>query len=126
MALETLEGINEIGGYPVLQDRVKKEDGSIDWDKTDEARKLKPIFVDHDVNMISFRIQNGPIKENGVNGCQVDTLIHTAKIMVTNLNKNFPCRENSLAITKLEESLHWLEARKKDRETRGVEGYNKA
>lgn len=36
----------------------------------------------------------------------------------------FRCRENSLAITHLEEALHWLEARTKARVAQGVEGTN--
>lgn len=38
------------------------------------------------------------------------------------LNGKFPCRENSCAITHLEEALMWLEKRTKDREKRAVEG----
>ena len=38
------------------------------------------------------------------------------------LNSKFPCRENSLAITKLDESLLWLNKRTADRLKRGVEG----
>lgn len=38
------------------------------------------------------------------------------------LNGKFPCRENSIVITKLEESLMWLEKRTRDRVARGVEG----
>ena len=38
------------------------------------------------------------------------------------MGKKFPCRENSLAITKLEEALMWLEKRTADRKARGVEG----
>ena len=38
------------------------------------------------------------------------------------LNKKFPCRENSIVITKLEESLIWMNKRTKEREQRGVEG----
>ena len=38
------------------------------------------------------------------------------------LNGLFPCRENSLAITKLEEALFWLNARTRNRDKRGVEG----
>ena len=34
----------------------------------------------------------------------------------------FSCRENSLAITKLEEALHWLQARTLRREREGIEG----
>ena len=45
--------------------------------------------------------------------------------MLEGLNNNIPCRENSLAITKLDEALMWLKKRKEDRITRGVEGYSK-
>jgi hypothetical protein len=34
----------------------------------------------------------------------------------------FRCRENALAITKLEEALHWCQHRTAARESRGVEG----
>jgi len=37
-------------------------------------------------------------------------------------NAKLPCRENSIVITKLEESLMWLEKRTADRKARGVEG----
>lgn len=110
MALETLKGVKEIGGLKVAES--PSEEGFIG------------IF--HDENTIAFKIQNGPIKEDGVNGCQVDTIIEAAKLILEGLNKQFPCRENSLAITKLDEALHWLNARKKDREKRGVEGKSEA
>jgi hypothetical protein len=35
---------------------------------------------------------------------------------------DFACRENSMAITKLEEALLWLRKRTIGRENRGVEG----
>lgn len=38
------------------------------------------------------------------------------------LQGKFPCRENAIVITKLEESLMWLEKRTADRLARGVEG----
>jgi hypothetical protein len=38
---------------------------------------------------------------------------------------DFACRENALALTKLEEALHWLDHRTKDRQRRGVEGTSK-
>lgn len=40
------------------------------------------------------------------------------------LQAKFPCRENALVITKLEESLMWLEKRTADRKARSVEGTN--
>lgn len=38
------------------------------------------------------------------------------------LQSKFPCRENAIVITKLEESLMWLEKRTADRVKRQVEG----
>jgi hypothetical protein len=75
---------------------------------------------------VKFTIQSGPIKEFGVNGCQIDDVIIWAKEKIEGFNKAFPCRENSLVITKLEEALLWSLKRKLDREKRQVEGLNKA
>jgi hypothetical protein len=122
MALETLKGIEQIGGFEVMQKRPENEDGQVNWKLFDEMRKTKPIYVDHDVNMISFRIQNGPIKEVGVNGCQVDTLIEASKLIIEGLNKNFPCIENEMIIEYLGRALYWSNLRKLDREKRQVEG----
>lgn len=135
MALETLKDVKEIGGFKVVDMVAIKEkhpemfrpDGSMIYHLFDQQiRPFNFIYVRHDVNSLSFNIQTGPIKEVGVNGCQVDTLIEASKIMLEGLNKKFPCRENSLAITKLEEALMWLEQRKKNREKRGVEGTSQA
>lgn len=40
------------------------------------------------------------------------------------LHSKFPCRENAIVITKLEESLMWLNKRTADRVKRNVEGKN--
>jgi hypothetical protein len=74
---------------------------------------------------VKFTIQSGPIKEFGVNGCQIDSVIEWAKIKIEEFNKAFPCRENSIIITKLDEALLWSMKRKVDREKRNVEGLNK-
>ena len=42
------------------------------------------------------------------------------------LQSKFPCRENALVITKLEESLMWLNKRTADRIKRNVEGKQSA
>lgn len=86
---------------------------------------IEEPYVDNVGSTISFTIQTGPIKEVGVNGCQITALIEVAKNIIEDLNTVYPCRENSLTITKLEEALHWQEARTKDRERRKVEGENK-
>lgn len=135
MALETLKGIKNIGGFDVVvMDELRdifpekfNESGAMDykWFEKD-IRPHNFIYVRHDVNSLAFTIQNGPVGEAGVNGCQVDTVIETAKIILEGLNKQFPCRENAVAITKLDESLMWLEKRRKDRVVRMVEGTNQA
>lgn len=38
------------------------------------------------------------------------------------LQNKFPCRENAIVITNLEESLMWLNKRTEDRKKRNVEG----
>jgi len=76
-------------------------------------------------NKLSFTFQDGPIKEVGVNGLQAADLLFFCKELFKSLNKAFPCRENSITITKIEEAIHWQDARTKDRELRSVEGFNK-
>ena len=72
--------------------------------------------------MLQAKIQQGPIKEVGVNGVQVDDVIEWCKDMITKFNSQASCRENAMVITKLDEALHWLDHRTKDREGREVEG----
>jgi hypothetical protein len=57
---------------------------------------------------------------------QIDEVIRWAKDKIAGFNKAFPCRENALAITKLDEALLWLYERKRERESRQVEGRNLA
>lgn len=56
------------------------------------------------------------------NGTTVESVVRLAMGRLEYLNGKFPCRENSIAITKLQEALMWLEERTKDRIKRGVEG----
>jgi len=134
MALETLKGITSIDGSKVIvMDELREkfpekfnESGSMDYKWFEaEIRPNSFIYVRHDVNSVSFTVQNGPIKEVGVNGCQITALIATAKLMIENLNGKFPCRENAMTITKLDEALMWQKKRTQDRESREVEGLSK-
>jgi hypothetical protein len=74
---------------------------------------------------VTFTTQSGPVKEYGVNGGQIDDIIEWAKEKIEGFNKAFPCRDNSMIITKLDEALLWSAKRKLDREKRQVEGTNK-
>ena len=74
---------------------------------------------------VDVSFQNGPVKKHGVNGVTSEallaTLIHRTKV----LDSNFPCDENKRAITYMENALALFEQRTKDRQQRGVEGFNK-
>lgn len=70
--------------------------------------------------------QNGPIAEAGVNGITQEVLI---AICIDRLRSfqagQYACRENAIALTKLEEARLWLHSRTLSRMTRGVEGTHK-
>lgn len=76
------------------------------------------------LGVVSF--QNGPIKEFGVNGVMNEDLI---AIVIDRMrcfqSGDYACRDNAIALTKLEEALMWLRHRTDEREARGVEGTNK-
>lgn len=74
--------------------------------------------------------QNGPLGRGAdrkePNGCFTETVIVAAidRLEFYQRGKYF-CRENALAITKLQEALHWLQHRTAEREAREVEGLHK-
>jgi hypothetical protein len=77
--------------------------------------------ITEDLGRVSF--QNGPIQENGVNGVQNEDLIAICIDRLRGFQSGkFSCRENAIALTKLEEAQMWLRKRTADREARGVEG----
>lgn len=75
---------------------------------------------------MSVFFQNGPIKEFGNNGVTNEALLAILIDRTEQLNAQFPCRENSIAITKMQEALMWFEKRTKDRQARNVEGTSQA
>lgn len=76
---------------------------------------------------LSIQWQNGPLGRDGdrkePNGAFVETVIAAVIQRIEAYQRSkFNCRENALAITKLEEALHWLDARTKRREDSKIEG----
>ena len=75
----------------------------------------------HPFAVVNF--QDGPINENGVNGCHQEDLL---AIVIDRLRSfqagEYSCRENAIALTKIEEAMMWLNKRTADRQARGVEG----
>lgn len=72
---------------------------------------------------ISF--QNGPIAEHGVNGITQEVLLAiVADRLESFQNGPFACRENEIALEKVQEAIEALQSRTKARMARGVEGKN--
>ena len=76
---------------------------------------------------LAIEWQNGPLGRDGErippNGAFVETVILAVLIRLEHYQgTQFKCRENALAVTKLEEALHWLNARTDRREVAKIEG----
>jgi hypothetical protein len=73
-------------------------------------------------------IQKEPITEGSTelktvsDGTTNEELIEMLLDRMSYLQSKFPCRENAIAITKLDEALLWLNKRTSDRVKRNVEG----
>ena len=78
---------------------------------------------DEEESFACINFQKGALKEDDLNGCFQEDLI---EICIDRLrcfqSGEFACRENAIALTKLEEALMWLNKRTTDRVKRGVEG----
>lgn len=71
---------------------------------------------------INIQLQDGPIKEVGVNGCQIDDVIKWTIDKLKGFNEKVPSPYTSRAIGHLGKAISELEARTLDRSKRGVEG----
>ena len=76
----------------------------------------------------SIRFQDGPLAEvGGRNGAFIEEILEGVILhRLRQLNEKFPCRENSLAITNIEQGLLWLNRRTELRHRQDVEGRNVA
>ena len=72
-----------------------------------------------------IKFQNGPIQETGVNGISNEALLAVLEDRLLGFQSGqFACRENAIALTKIQEAMMWLQKRTRDRMLRGVEGTN--
>lgn len=95
---------------------ISKSDGE------DVEGHLYQVLLGNENQEIGF--QMGPVQVNGVNGLTNESLLAILIHRTKYINKQFPCRENSIAITNMEQALMWFEKRTADRVDRGVEGKN--
>jgi len=90
----------------------------------DDFDGVRVFTENRNLSRIEIDLQSAPISEVGIDGMQIeDTILIIAEI-IKSFNHRFPCYENSIVITKLEEAHLWCLKRKMDRETRKVEGTN--
>jgi hypothetical protein len=87
--------------------------------------QIGPYGNSYEGEYTSISFQNGPIKENGVNGLTHEALL---AIVIDRLRSfqagPYSCRDNAVALTHIEEALMWLQRRTRERIKRGVEGTN--
>lgn len=79
-------------------------------------------YADLQVLYAKIDWQDGTIPDVGRNGCQVEDVLFVCLHRLKYLNSEMSCRENSIAITKIQEAILWLNERTRDREARKVEG----
>jgi hypothetical protein len=80
-------------------------------------------IANESMGVMDVHFQNGPIKEFGVNGITGEALLAIQIDRLRGFQSGpFACRENAIALTKIEEALMWLQRRTVARIKRGVEG----
>lgn len=111
--------------------QIHKDDNGVtvthnEWIDTAEGKQDLEHGHYYDIvaggQIFPIQFQHGAVKESGVNGVTSEALIAIVLHRLRVLNQKFPCRENSLAITNIEQGLMWLEQRTRNRQERGVEG----
>ena len=72
--------------------------------------------------VLRVKFQTGGTATTEKNGVFIEDLLIVAYAKLNEYNKDLPSRENSLALTKIEEAIMWLANRKAEREARGMYG----
>lgn len=71
----------------------------------------------------SVKFQFGPLLENEFNGVSNESVLAVVIDRLKGFQAGpFACRENAIALTHLQDAMHWLHSRTRDRAFRGVEG----
>lgn len=88
--------------------------------------RVEPItdtYPQGTINQFEMKFQKGPIAEAGVNGCSNEALLAIVEDRLKGFQSgDYACRENAIALTKIQEAMHWLHHRTRERVARGVEG----
>lgn len=114
----------EAGQHRFTKVQVLDEPGAGGAHHEYRVSAVEPSVPDGPIPIFSeVKFQKGPVAENGVNGIFMEDLLQICRHRLQCFQAgDFACRENALALTKVEEALHWLDHRTKDRQARNVEG----
>lgn len=96
-----------------------------EWDAYEKETELagdKATAMPHSLAKVHF--QKGALLEvDDLNGCfGEDLLVMVLDRLIAFSKGPYPCRETSIARTKIEEALHAMKQRKVERTRRGVQG----
>lgn len=81
------------------------------------------ISEDHPKEVHAIKFQKGPIQDAGINGISQEALLAIVEDRLIGFQSGpYACRENAVALTKIQEAMMWLQKRTLDRIRRGVEG----
>ena len=89
-----------------------------------KTRKNAYLLKDFNSEVPPQEISFYEMNEDGSHssGTTLEEMLRVSIARLTDLNSRFSCRENSIAITKMQEALMWLNERTRERKERGVEG----
>lgn len=98
-------------------------DGAGDGGASHKYLASWPAGHSADKENILIHFQDGPIAEVGTNGITHEALLAIVVDRLQGFQRGqYACRENAIALTHLEDAMHWLQHRTRQRLDRGVEG----
>jgi len=80
------------------------------------------VQLSQEDHSVTFEVQDAPIGDVGINGCQATDMLEFVRNLYTSLNDALPCKENEKTIDLINVALKTQNRRTKDRKRRGVEG----
>lgn len=114
-----VNGLNEVLRIEVLDEPGPGNACHLYGINSDEPRNAaNPPAV-----TLPIRFQNGPIAEAGVNGISNEALLAIVEDRLKGFQSGqYASRENAIALTHVQDAMHWLHHRTRERVARGVEG----
>lgn len=137
MSKEDIEKVKELGYYEAVlgYERINGKEEAVavfpldGKDPASGAHNLYGVairdFAEGTIEVQTIRFQDGPIKEVGVNGIQIEHLLLIARHRLEDLQSGpYPCIENAGAIEGIISALDQLNARTLRRQAAQIEGTN--